>query len=261
MQEFILHLELKFSDEEKQKCLPTALRMVNLAYMAESHGILALKNEVTAEDTPFMKMGVDLILEGLTPDVIEKILQLSILSDEYAKTDLLDRLLILQGLTAIAGGYRPFVTAHIIGAVLGEKYISKITAPMNETLNLNDYIDKYTFPLPESSKFEKRLLELTRAELSLVLMPMDYFLLTIAFIGCSKSFINKMRDGVSENTFKQICKTFSCRPSPKEEHPGCISPKEEISEHQNLILRHLENLEKSGVIIKTTERANEVGTE
>lgn len=61
MQDFILRLGVQFSDEDKQKCLPIARRMVYLAHASYEQGILGLEDEVVS-DSPFMKMGVNLTI-------------------------------------------------------------------------------------------------------------------------------------------------------------------------------------------------------
>jgi hypothetical protein len=249
IQDFILYLGIQISDEERLKSLPTAIKMVNLAKKVRFEGILSLEDEVV-EDNDFMKMGANLVLEGVEVDTIEKILQNSILSGGYTKTDLLDRLIMTQGLIAIVNYYSPFVIANIVGSILGEKYISEIIDTINKAIDVNDFIDKYTLPLYESIDFEKRLLKLTRTELSRLLMSIDNGSLTTAFGGCSKSFINKMREGISVNSFTEVCEAFSHLKAPREENSKLMYFKELVLEHQSIILCELEELENLGIIIK-----------
>ena len=95
--------------------------------------------------------------------------------------------------------------------------------------------------MPESEDFEKRLLSLTRAELSCVLMPFQSSVLASAFKGCTKSFINKMRDGTSTRRFKNICEAFSS---------GGILDHTIIKEDQEVLLERVKDLEASGTIIR-----------
>lgn len=250
IQDFILYLGTQLTDSEKLECVPTAINMVDLAKKVQRDGILSLENEVE-EHNEFMKMGINLILEGLPVDAIERILHYSILSGGYTNKDLMNKLIMTQGLISITNHYSPFVTAQIVGSIIGEKFISEITSEVNKSKDLNTIIDKNTFPLAESINFEERLLELTRVELSQLLMPIHNFVIAMAFKGCNKFFIKKMRDGLSTNRYTEICETFSLLTAPIEEDTEYVSLKTEALQHQAVILIELEKLESSGIIIKT----------
>lgn len=240
MQDFILYSGVQFSDEEKRKSFFTAKRMIDLYNVVRSRGILSLESEVV-NDTAFIKMGVNLVIEGLPPEEIEEILQNFILTGGYTGTELLDRLIVTNGLVEIVTAYPyfyyPFATITIIGSLLGEKYISELA--------MTD-VDKYIILLSESANFEKSLLALTRTELSLVLKSIDSDTLVQAFRGCSKSFIIKMRDGLDLNYFIYICKSFSSLMSLESD-----IAKENVLLCQNIVLCNLEKLKESGLIITT----------
>ena len=100
IQNLILQLGIRFSDEEKQKCVSTAREMVKLAILAEEEGVLGLESEVTSNEnySNFIKMGTNLILDAVTPDTMEKIFQHCILSGGYTGTELLEKLIMAEGL-------------------------------------------------------------------------------------------------------------------------------------------------------------------
>ena len=242
MQDFIisLNINLNFSDEEKQKCIPTARKMVHLANFAREQGILGLEEELETDMTnvtkgdPFMETGINLIINCLDTSIVKEVLQYLILSGGYTGADLLEKLLIAQGLTGIQEGYDPFVTANFMGAMLGEKYISEIVDLAKDRLIETDtLIDKYTFPLYESGHFESKMLKLTREDFSKALMN-DINTLAIAFKGCSREFINStLREAVSERFFREICESFRMAPN-----------RDEILEAQAKILTNLEEFKK-----------------
>ena len=212
MQDFILCFGVQFSDEEKEKCLPTAHRMIHLANAAYENGILGLQEKVAA-DSDFMKMGVEVVINGMIPGLIEKVLQHAILSGGYTGADLLDKLLITEGSVLITPYFRTTSSVtYTMGAMLGEKYIPKLLEKSktitNETIDADALIDEYVLPLSESENFEQRLLELTRIELSYLLSAVDLVALSHAFKGCNKSFIYHMRDGLSEAAFLRTCELF-----------------------------------------------------
>ena len=251
MQNFILNLGVQFSEEEKQKCLPTARKMVHLAMLMHSEGIVGLGEEVSSKDTysTFMKLGAEFILDCVEPEMMEKIFQHAILSGGFSGADLLERLLVAEGFLVMApntfcmpnGEYAmtfnsyhtASAVAHVLGAMIGEEYIAELDALTKESIDVEKNINSYTSPLKESEPFEKRLLELTNDELVNFLMPMDAYLLAIALKGCSKSFIYHMKNGFSEASFLNVCKSFSY---PINEPTF----KDDVLHHQNIIIKSLE---------------------
>lgn len=239
MHNFILNLGAQFTPEEKKKCFPTAHKMVNLTNVARENGMVALEKEIIREDNEFLKIGVNLLVNGTTSDLVESILCSFILSGRCEGTELLDKLIVVQGLIAICERHSPFVVAHFMASMLGEEYLPELINIANKTDDLNVCINEHTFCLPESKKFEERLLKLTITELAHVLMPTDYKVLAIAFQGCSKSFVHSMKEGVSVNYFSQICRALT----------QMVSTKEAILEHQELILNNLAALQDLGIIV------------
>ena len=124
MKDFIFDSHKQFTDEEVQKCIPIAKRMANLAILAREHGILSLDEYILDSDSDFLKAGVTMILSATQPIIINRVCSYAISSKGYTGADLLERLLISEGLIMIAN---PDATAKdvafILGAMLGEEYI------------------------------------------------------------------------------------------------------------------------------------------
>ena len=246
MQDFISRLGVQFSDKEKQECLPVARRMIELASIVKVEGLLSLESE-TLVDHDFIKTGANLILDGTAPEMLEKILQHHLLSESHTGTALLERLLIAEAFLTIAKVPNSTqIVAAIVGAMIGEKYAAEILLEVtNKKIDINFLIDEYTSELSESANFEKRLLKLTRLELSYVLMTTNIILLGIALKGCSKSFIYHTKNGLREVNFVEICKLF--------EGLTPQTHKEAILAEQNSILDYLDQLEASGIFTETFE--------
>lgn len=239
MKDFILQLGLKFSDDEKQECISTAHRIVNLSELAKEFGVLYLEHEVI-NDNNYIKLGVNLIVHGVGTEAIETIFQYSILSAGCRGADLLNKLIISQGLISISQGYDSYVVGHIIGAMLGDKYLSDILDKRknNVELNFNNIIDKYTTPMIESVTFEEKLLKLKRGDLVNILIFVEDKTIAMALKGCSKAFISHIKNAVSENIFKEICLLLQC----------LALSKEQILEHQNIILASLDEPKSTGIL-------------
>lgn len=169
------------------------------------------------------------------------------LSEGYTGADLLEKLLIAEGLIAIISLDhvidRALLVAHVVGAMLGEKYMSEILSEVDvvkrKVIDVEALIDEYTSPVSGSEYFEERMLKLTKIELSYVLLATGPVSLSFALRGCSKSFIYEMKKGLQGDSLERICKLFQ---------EFGVQEKEVISSYQCAMLNHIVQLEIAGMI-------------
>lgn len=84
--------------------------ILNLANVSRKQGLLALEGKIKEIGDPFMRKGVQLIVDGTDPKAVQEILEIDVEQQE-------DEGLIGAKVWEAAGGYSP--TVGIIGAVLG----------------------------------------------------------------------------------------------------------------------------------------------
>lgn len=233
-----LLFNLQVSSEEKKNCLPIAHRLICLAESARRNGIVFLENEISElEENSYLKMGVALLSSGVSADIIEKSFLYSFITNKSTGEELLKRLLISSAILAIYNQNGNYAVAHILASLLGEEYLLELLKNTSIIMNSEEFIDTYTFYISESLDFEKKMLNLSNCDLSKLLMLIDCSSLAIAFQGCSKSFINFIKVGISYNRFIQICEAFSFF-----QHE-----KKTILEHQALILHKLKQLKDNNI--------------
>lgn len=94
----------------KEKPSDVAKLLSDLALKARKEGILALQNDITSIDDPFLKKGLELMTDGTDPHLLRELLetQLHFYEDEMGAA---------AKFWENAGGFAP--TVGIIGAVLG----------------------------------------------------------------------------------------------------------------------------------------------
>jgi len=85
-------------------------KIVNWSNVARKEGLLGLEPLIEAEEDPFAKKGLQLLVDGSEPDVIRNILEVEIETKEHQDTQAAK---VYEGM----GGYSP--TIGIIGAVMG----------------------------------------------------------------------------------------------------------------------------------------------
>ena len=217
MQDFILRMGVSFSNDEKERAIPTACRILDLSDIARKNGILGLESECL-NDGMFLRLGIELIVNGADPEFVEKTLQHFILSSGYKGTDLLQSLLIAEGLLLIPQGYHRSMIAHIMGAMLGEKHFTTI---IEYARKVDDDCFYSLFPagkaaLPESAAFDQELLQSTDEELTMLLMQnISSVDLAIALKTCSSSLAERIRSRLSDNLFMGIAHELN--------HVGAVS--------------------------------------
>ena len=96
----------------KQKLDPASLidLIVKLADKARRDGLLSLESSIDEVDSPFLKKGIQLIVDGTDPEVIQNILE----TENYAVEE---RHSVGSNIFEVAGGFAP--TMGIIGTVMG----------------------------------------------------------------------------------------------------------------------------------------------
>ena len=87
-----------------------AARLVELAYRARREGLLALEPEVAKLPDPFMRRGLQLVIDGFPTQQVREIMEMDLAQQEGSGR-------IPSRVFEAAGGYAP--TIGIIGAVLG----------------------------------------------------------------------------------------------------------------------------------------------
>ena len=84
--------------------------IVDLAEKARREGILYLENQLTNIESPFMRKGIQLIVDGTSPELVRTIMETEIYTFEEQQE-------VGASVFEVAGGYAP--TMGIIGTVMG----------------------------------------------------------------------------------------------------------------------------------------------
>jgi hypothetical protein len=111
---------IKCRDEEKKECMKLISDLIRLSIMARRNGLLSLIQ--VAEQSPFflLNKGLQLVVDGVAPQVVRKVLENYILAGDYKGRELLERCIILEGVSAIQQGFHPKVTKEYLLSFLGE---------------------------------------------------------------------------------------------------------------------------------------------
>ena len=91
-------------------------RIVNWSYMARKEGLLVLEGQIGRLADPFMRRGLQLLIDGTEPDRIREVLEVDV--DSYES-----QMKASARIWEAAGGYAP--TIGILGAVMGLIHVTE----------------------------------------------------------------------------------------------------------------------------------------
>jgi len=254
MSDFILHFGAKFSDEDKRKCFGIIETVIKLANCARMMGVLALEEEIKDCESRFLQVGLELVVDGTDPDIVKTVMQHMIQSGEHTGADLLERLMLAEGVLAIQSGMNPRVIVYTLGAMLGESYVgeaaeaffggSDMHSPFNfNSDNMPTQPPQGRITLPECAAFEKRLSKLNARNLSVLINYMDIRTFTIALEGCSSAFLYQIQSTVSERVFAQICNSLK----------ESSTPKAFVLQYQATVIKTLTNLKEAQIVFEADD--------
>lgn len=112
---------IQCSDEEKRQCLHLISDILVLAKKARSLGLLSLIESIENCPIPFMKKGLQLIVDGEKPHTVREILEIAIMAGGSRGRDLLERCIILEGLMSVQAGLNPKSIKEMLLSFLGEE--------------------------------------------------------------------------------------------------------------------------------------------
>ena len=113
--------QIRVSEDTKRQCLALVSEILFLATKARNYGLLSLGKEAEESASFLLRKGLQLVVDGVNPQVTREILESYILSGDYIGKELLERCIILEGLAAIQKGLHPKVAKEFLLSFLGEE--------------------------------------------------------------------------------------------------------------------------------------------
>jgi hypothetical protein len=153
--------------------------MVSLANTARKEGVLALEEKVQEFSNPFIKMMVMFLVDGVDPDFINDIGETVINAGGHRGKELLEQLIILDGVKMVQRGKNPRMMEVKLFAMLGDEFIYEPERwyglkkeELYTTITLDEIrqrIAALPAPLPGGEEFSEILLMFTNHGMHTVL--------------------------------------------------------------------------------------------
>jgi hypothetical protein len=121
--DWALARRIRCSKQDRRNCLQLVSEILVLAKKARSLGLLSLIETIDTCPRPFLKKGLQLVVDGERPHAVREILEISILAGGFRGRELLERCMILEGLMTIQAGLNPHSIKQLLLSFL-EKELS-----------------------------------------------------------------------------------------------------------------------------------------
>jgi len=242
--------KMEFSARDKRECFDTVKMIVSLGEKVRKYGILELENEIPATDSILLKAAIRLIVDGVYADDIRKILQNYIVAGNYRGGELLNRILIMEGMLAVQQGSNPkFIREELLASYFGEDFMPEYMehfgfsekAP-REKITMDEFLEK----LRETQYFKLDGIEIYE--------EFDDYAIQILIREISRLDLARVFKGSPENIIKKFVGNMSER-NAEDVMRSCISmpdvwdfSKDACAAAQNRIWDTVKALEKSGQI-------------
>lgn len=95
------------SKDDQETLIPTVQKIKKMAEIASKSGLLALESELANISDPFLHLGVQLIIDKVEPQNITDILDSDIYYNESNGRELLNKIIIREGILRIQAGDTP----------------------------------------------------------------------------------------------------------------------------------------------------------
>jgi hypothetical protein len=155
--------QFRVSEEEKRQCFARVSEILALAIKGRNFGLLSLGKEAEESSSFLLRKGLQLALDGVKSPTARTILELYILTGDYAGKELLERCIILEGVIGILDGVHPKLLKELLLSFLGETghiiFKGEFEVREKEKLHL-EKIEKKTAATNSSAKLGKIIAKL-----------------------------------------------------------------------------------------------------
>lgn len=200
------------SKEEKLSQLDTIQMILDLSTHAHQNGLFALEKKTTDIDSVFLCRAIELIVDGINPDMIRRILENYIQTSEVKNVELLERYIYLDGILLIQQGYYPWEIRRILISLLGEELSSEVASFFNTNIDYNPLFTRFmnqSVVVSSNLHLEKEIKHLNKRKVERITRECDLLTLLISSIGLNQTMKKTIVDSLSKRTQKNLYELYN----------------------------------------------------
>ena len=196
------------SVDEKREVIHTIDRLLELSQRAQNYGVFALEEEIKEEDPKLLAKALQMLTDGIEEETLREILLNYILCSGFRGKELLHRILIIEGVTAIQQGMSPELIRERLFSYFGEDFIEELKLyykldDKSQQERLHIYMqglrDK-TASSKNTLQLEEPLLRMDSRSLQRLLREADPVRLAMAMVGSSGQLQVRILENMTNRT-------------------------------------------------------------
>lgn len=117
--EYDVFLKARCSLQERESLVALVNQFVELAEKSRREGLLSLEDGIPNLGDLVLSEGVQLIVNGVDPDIIEEILVTALYVSDLKGKELLKRMMICTGVHCLSMGTNPLLVRKMLEAFIG----------------------------------------------------------------------------------------------------------------------------------------------
>jgi flagellar motor component MotA len=130
--DFWVRDRLHFTDDNRRACFETAHTIVAITQDVRRNGLLSLDGKLSSMDSFFLRTALQLAVDNTSLELIRAIMQNWIISGDYRGKELLERIIILEGVISILNGEPPTIIREKLGIYIGEDLYDEYKASFDD---------------------------------------------------------------------------------------------------------------------------------
>jgi len=193
--------------------------MVQASEKARREGLLALEGDIDEYKHPLLKLGMQFVVDGTDPEIIQSIITSRILSENRHGRDLLEQIIICDSVLSIQSGDNPRIIMVKLFSYLGEdadelqeKYMSQVVES-RESKSVENYMDA-DGPVVECFADMRKVLPLNDRAVQKILREVDSSELVAMLEGSDTEVRKKILRNMSQRAMRLVASEIQVNTSP-----------------------------------------------
>jgi hypothetical protein len=240
----LIFSKFDFSGVQKNELIPLIEELIRFSDKARKEGLLSLEDDLDKIKDPFLKMGIQLIVDGTDPDLVEEILERIIFFSNPSVERVLEYCIIRTGVLGIQSGNNPHVLHHQLYAYIGMEFIEEYMSQIDSHPTVRELVVNPNFiPLDISIEFNYLFTRMDDISIQRMLREIDITVLAYALSNSSLECESKILKNISSRAAYMLT----------EDRQILNVSLEDCIENQKMIIDLYEKLVAMGEIIGTEE--------
>jgi predicted HicB family RNase H-like nuclease len=203
-----------FTDEDKKECLKTLKQLITMAQKTRKQGLLALEGDIPDYENLFMRKAVQLLVDSTSVEEMHEILEKYIIFDDYSSKEILEMMIIKDGVCYIAEGENPRSILEKLLPFFGTKFIDE-TEEIYKSF-ISDEIERYyrdikagmkVYP-KEANLLEEKFRHLDSEDIQMILKDTSDDDIIWSINGSSAQVTDKLLSSMPKKAADQIVRTI-----------------------------------------------------